>query len=188
MNDVHYVLEFEGISALLMNSNAALLTGGENKGRDPAQYELEHFREKAYVDANGQLVIPSRAIKKMAIEACKFYPKKPKGTTFKSFGPFIQAAAIIPNDAPLGISADALRPITLVVNLDPSKGSKGPRGPRTRAMVSPGWKATADLITFDPILTHDVLQDIFERGGKQVGLLDGRAIDFGRCLITLKAA
>lgn len=189
MEDVRYQLEFQGISALVMNNNAALLTGGEDKGRDPQKYEMEHFREKAYTDATGHhLVIPARAIKKAMIDACKFYPKKPKGTNFKSFGPFIQAATIVPEDAPLGLAVDALRPLTLVVNLDPSKGSKGPRGARTRPMILPGWTATAELIVFDPILTLDHLQEICERAGKQVGLLDGRAVDFGRCLITVKAA
>jgi hypothetical protein len=185
MDDTRYTLTFEGISAIVFNSNTALLEK-EDKGRDPAQYEREHFREKAYTDSTGQLVIPARAIKKMAIDACKFYPKKPKGTNFKSFGPFIQAATIIPNDAPLGVKADALLPLTLVVGLDPSKGPKGPRGPRTRPMLKPGWKTQCELIVFDPILTLDHLAEIFERAGKQVGLCDGRAIDFGRCLIEVK--
>jgi hypothetical protein len=188
MQDVRYGLTFEGISALVMNSNTALLAGGEDKGRDPAKYEREHFREKAYTDPMGELMIPARAIKKMAVEACKFYPKKPKGTNFKSFGPFIQAATIVPNDALLGLKLEALQPLTLIVGLDPSKGSKGPRGPRTRPMIPPPWHARAELIVFDPILTFDVLAEIFDRAGKQVGLLDGRAIDFGRCLISLKAA
>ncbi len=186
MEDVHYTLDFEGVSALVMNSNANL--GSEDKGRDPAKYEREHFREKAYTDPSGQVVIPARCIKKAAIDACKFYPKKPKGTNFKSFGPFIQAATIVPEDAGLGVTVDALLPLTLMANLDPSKGPRGPRGPRTRPMLPPGWRTKASLIVFDQILTLDHLSEIFERAGKQVGLLDGRAIDFGRCLITIKAA
>lgn len=186
MEDVRYRLMFEGVSALVMNSNVALLSGGSDKGRDPAAWEREHFREKAYVDDAGQLVIPARAVKKALIEACKFLPEKPKGVSFKSYGPFIQAATLIPGDATLGMRVDQLKPLTLVVNLDPSKGNKGPRGPRTRPMLPTPWKAEAELIVFDPILKQDVLERIAERAGKQVGILDGRAIDFGRCLITLK--
>ena len=186
MEDVRYRMNLVGISALVMNSNSALLNGGEDKGRDPVQYERDHFREKGYTDADGQLVIPARAIKKTLVNACKFYPKKPKGTNFKSFGPFIEAATIVPEDAGLGVTADALKPLTLVVNLDPSKGPKGGRGPRTRPMLPAGWKATAELIVFDPILTIDHLQEICDRAGKQVGVLDGRAVDFGRCEITLQ--
>lgn len=187
MEDVRYELHFEGVSALVMNSNAALLiNGGVDKGRDPAAYEREHFRDKAYTNEEGMLVIPARAIKKAFMESCKFLPEKPKGVSFKSYGPFIQAATLFPRDAELGVHKDALKPLTMVVNLDPSKGNKGPRGARTRPMIPPPWKARAEMIVFDPILKQDVLERIAERAGKQVGLLDGRAIDFGRCLITLK--
>lgn len=186
MEDVRYTLTLQGVSALVMNSNMALLSGGEDKGRDPAAYELEHYKDKAYADPSGQLVIPARCIKKAFVEACKFLPEKPKGVNFKSFGPFIQTATLFPSDAILGARIDDLRPLTLVVNLDPSKGNKGPRGPRTRPMIPPPWTATAEMIVFDPILKADVLGRIAERAGKQVGVLDGRAIDFGRCLITLK--
>lgn len=186
MEDTRYTVTCEGVSALVMNSNAALLVG-EDKGRDPAAYEREHFREKAYVADDGKtLVIPARALKKSLIEACKFLPEKPKGVSFRSFGPFIQAATLVPEDLKLRAMVDDLRPLTLVVNLDPSKGNKGPRGPRTRPMLSPGWVATGELIVFDPILKEDVLGRIADRAGKQVGLLDGRAIDFGRCFISLK--
>jgi hypothetical protein len=188
MTESRYVLELEGISALVMNSNAALLTGGEDKGRDPAAYEREHFRDKAYTDKDGGLVIPARAMKKALIEACKFLPEKPKGVAFKSFGPFIQSATIIPGDIVLEAKLADLKPMTLVVNLDPSKGNKGPRGPRTRPMLPVPWSGTGEIIVFDPILKLDVLKRIADRAGTQVGLLDGRSIDFGRCLITVRAA
>ena len=188
MTDTRYVLKLEGVSALVMNSNAALLTGGEDKGRDPAAYEREHFRDKAYTDGKGGLVIPARALKKSLVEACKFLPEKPKGVAFKSFGPFIQSATIVPNDVRLSATVAELQPMTLVVNLDPSKGNKGPRGPRTRPMLQVPWTGTAELIVFDQILKPDVLKRIADRAGTQVCLLDGRAIDFGRCFITVTQA
>lgn len=187
METTTYHLKIEGVSALLMNSNSALIAG-EDKGRDPAQYERDHFLDKTYRDEEGHLVIPARALKKSFIEACKFLPLKPKGVNFKSYGPFLQSATLFPEDAILDVPVERVRPLTLVVNLDPSKGSKGPRGPRTRPAIAPPWNATATLEVIDPILTLDVISQIAERAGKQVGLLDGRAIDFGRCLITVKAA
>lgn len=185
ISEVHYSITIVGVSPLVMNSNSALLLG-ENKGRDPAAWEREHFREKCYLDADSLgLVIPARALAKAFVEACSFMPKKPKGVGFKSYARFIEAATIVPTDAVLDKTVDDVLPLTLVVNLDPSKGNKGPRGPRTRPMLAVPWSATAELIVFDPILTEDVLQEIVERAGKQVGLLDGRRINFGRCLMTL---
>jgi hypothetical protein len=94
MTDERYRLTFQGVSALVMNSNAALIEG-ENKGRDPAAYELKNFRNKAYTDGNGGLVIPARAVKKSLINACRFLPDKPKGVAFKSYGPLVEVVMII---------------------------------------------------------------------------------------------
>ena len=182
--EIRYRLLFDGVSPMIMNSNAALLEG-EDKGRDPAKWEREHFLEKCYRDEAGSLVIPARAVKKSFVEACRFVVRKPKGVSFRSYGPLIEAAMVIPTDALLDVPIERVQPLTLVVNLDPSKGNKGPRGPRTRPMIPLPWTATAELIVFDQILTEDVLQEIAERAGKQVGLLDGRRIDFGRALISL---
>lgn len=187
MDTTTYHLTIEGVSTLLMNSNTALIDG-EDKGRFPAQYEREHFLDKTYRDEAGKLVIPARAIKKAFVEACKFLPLKPKGVSFKSYGPLLQSATLFPEDAILDVPIERVRPLTLVVNLDPTKGPKGGRGPRTRPAIAPPWNASTSMMVIDPILSLDVLSDIAERAGKQVGLLDGRAIDFGRCLITVKAA
>src|SRR5262245_51884164 len=132
MSDVRYELTLEGVSTLIMNNNTSLLTGGEDKGRDPAEYERLHFRDKAYRNEAGALVIPARCLKKCLMEACRFLPEKPKGVAFKSYGPFIQSATLVVNDAVLDKTVEDLFPLTVVVNLDPSKGNKGPRGPRTR--------------------------------------------------------
>ena len=102
METTTYHLKIEGVSALLMNSNSALLAG-EDKGRDPAQYERDHFLDKTYRDEEGCLVIPARALKKSFIEACKFLPLKPKGVHFKSYGPFLQSATLFPEDAILDV-------------------------------------------------------------------------------------
>lgn len=183
MTEVRYAVKLEGVSPLVMNSNTSI---GVDKGRDPGGWEREHFRERCYTDPSGtQLVIPSRALKKCLMVACKFMVRKPKGVSFKSYAPFIESSLVVPSDAVLNVTLDRVVPFTTMVNLDPSKGPKGPRGPRTRPLVPLPWTATTDLVVFDPILTEDVLQEICERGGKQVGLLDARTIDFGRCLITL---
>lgn len=185
MKTTTYAVNIVGVTQLLMNSNTALLTG-EEKGRDPAKYEREHFMDKVYKNPDGKLIIPARALKRAFVEACKFLPLKPKGVSFKSYGPFIQSATLFPGDAILDVPANRVTQYTMVVNLDPSKGPKGPRGPRTRPMIPLPWKAETSIEVIDPILTLDVLQQIAERAGKQVGLLDGRSIDYGRCIITIE--
>ena len=188
MESKRYGLEFQGRTPLVMNSNSALLTGGIDKGRDKAAYEREHYLDAVYRNAGGQLIIPARALKKALINACRFIADKPRGTSFKSFGPLVEAALVIEDDALLDRAETDVVPWTIVVNLDPSKGPKGPRGPRTRPMIPPPWTAMTTARAFDALLTLDIMQKVADAAGWKVGLLDARAIDMGRCDITVKAA
>lgn len=187
MNTTRYRIKIEGITALVMNANMQMLdTDSKDSARDKGAWEREHFMEKTYRNADMKFVIPARAIKKAFVDGSRFVTSKPKGIGFKSWGPIIVGAAIVCDDAVLDVAESKVKPLTMVVNLDPTKGPKGGRGPRTRPAITPPWHAETEVEVLDPILTLDVLQDIAERAGKQVGLLDGRAIDFGRCFITVE--
>ena len=185
MDGQRFTLRFAGRTPLVMNSNSGLLEGGVDKGRDKAQWERDHFLDLVYKSPSGQLCIPARAIKKMLIVACRFVADKPKGTSFKSFGPLVEAALIIEDDALLDTPIENVIPWTVVVNLDPSKGPKGPRGARTRPLIPVPWAAQTMAIAFDALLTKDVLQKIAVAAGWKCGLLDARAIDMGRCDIEV---
>ena len=184
-----FALTMRGITPLVMNSNTGMLDGSEDEKketRDKAGWERDHFMDKTYRTPSGELYIPARAVKKSMIVACKFLPDKPKGTNFKSFGPFIEAATIVEEDALLDVSADKVIPWTVVVSLDPSKGPKGPRGPRTRPLSPVPWSAMTTIASLDDILTADILTKITEAAGLKCGLLDARAIDMGRCEMVVK--
>jgi hypothetical protein len=182
-----FTLKLKGITPLVMNSNAALLDGGVDKGRDKAAYEREHFRDLCYRQPDGALFIPARAIKKASMMACKFITDKPKGVGVKSFGPIIEGALLVDADAVLSASIEQVQAWTAVVNLDPSKGPKGPRGARTRPLIPVPWTAETSLTVMDDLLNADVLGRIFEAAGKRCGLLDARSIDYGRCHMTITA-
>jgi len=170
---------------LVMHSNAGLLTPGARPA-DPATYEMEHYRDKLYRSGDGGLVIPARAIKKCLINGCKFITDKPKGLGFKSYGPLVEAVLLVNDDALLSTTLDEVVPWTAVVNLDPSKGPKGPRGPRTRPLCRIPWTAVVSVTVMDGAIPLDVLAQIARKAGTRCGLLDGRAIDMGRCHITVR--
>jgi hypothetical protein len=186
MKERSFTVKLRGITPLVMNSNAALIDGGVDKGRDKAAYEREHFRDLCYRQPDGALYIPARAIKKSLIVACKFVTDKPKGMGIKSFGPIIEGALLVDGDALLDKSIEDVVPWTVVVNLDPSKGPKGPRGPRTRPMIPIAWSASTSMTVMDDSLSGDVLAKIAEAAGKRCGVLDARSIDYGRCFIEVK--
>jgi len=178
-----FAVRITGITGLVMNSNASLLDGGVDKGRDKAEYERQHFRDLCYRHGNGDLYIPARAIKKCLILGCKFITEKPRGVAFKSYGPIVEAALLVEQDATLSVGIDAVEPWSAVVNLDPSKGPKGPRGARTRPLIPTPWSAQTAITVMDDLLTGDVLARIADAAGKRCGLLDARTIDYGRCHI-----
>jgi hypothetical protein len=186
MNERNFAMNFEGITPLVMNTNAGLIDGPVDKGRDKAGYEREHFRDLCYLTADRQLYIPARAVKKALVNGCRFMTKKPKGVSFKSYGPLIEAALLIDNDAILTATLDDIEPWTAIVNLDPNKGPKGPRGPRTRPLLRAPWSAHTTTTVMDDLLTLEVLAEIAELAGKRVGLLDARSIDYGRAFISVK--
>lgn len=186
MKERSFRVSLKGITPIVMNSNAALIDGGTDKGRDKAAYEREHFRELCYQTATGALYIPARALKKSMVLGTRFTTKKPKGVGFKSYGPLIEAAMLIDADADLNATIADVQAWTVVVNLDPSKGPKGPRGARTRPLLPVPWAAETSLTVMDDLLTPEVLAEIAELAGKRCGLLDARAIDYGRCFISVK--
>ncbi len=187
MESHRFGLHFEGRTPLVMNSNSHLIEGVD-KGRDKAGYEREHFLDLTYRSPKGELYIPARAVKKALIIACRFIADKPRGTSFKSFGPLVEAALIVEEDAALNVSSEKVVPWTVVVNLEPSKGPRGPRGPRTRPLIPIPWEAATTVRTFDGLLTKEIVQRIADAAGWKCGLLDGRSIDMGRCDISVTTA
>ena len=183
-----FTMTIEGFSGLIFNSNVELLAFEPvDKGPNKDLYEREHYRERAYATDTGALYIPAIAVRETMIEACRFYPKKPKGTLFKSFGPLVGAALVFADHAMLiGKTLDDLYPYRSVVNLIPSRGKRGPRGARTRPMLPPPWRSVVDFVVVDPVLEQTVLAEIAERAGKQCGFLDGRSQGFGRAIVTVK--
>lgn len=184
MNSTRYSVDARSGTALVMNNNAGI---GGKKGPDPAKWELEHYMDKVYRTPTGRLCIPGAALRKAFVVACKFLDAKPKGAGFKSFGPLVEAALVMEDDAILNVEDQHVVPWTVIVNLDPSKGPRGPRGPRTRPMIPPPWQASTTMRVFDPRLTLEILEQIADKAGWMCGLLDARAMMMGRCDIEVKA-
>jgi hypothetical protein len=181
-----FTLTINGLTAMIMHNNAGLLAPPEDKGRDKLAWEREHMREMAYLNTAGELIVPSRAIRKCLISGCRFVTDKPKGAGFKSFGPLIEATLFVEADAVLFVSADKLIEYIAVVNLDPSKGDRGPRGPRCRPMVPMPWAAETTIALIDDAVTDAHLEKIADMAGRLCGLLDGRKIGFGRCEMSIE--
>lgn len=182
-----FTMSLEGVTPIVMNNPANLLEPKVDKGRDPAAWEKEHFLEKTYQNKTGQLVIPARAIRKMLMNGCRFITDKPKGSSFKSFAPLIEAACLVEEDAVIDVPSEKCYPLVMIVNLDPSKGPRGPRGPRCRPAVPLPWHAETIVTLIDDAMTGEHFSKLADVAGRLCGLLDGRSIGMGRCHVSVRA-
>jgi hypothetical protein len=182
-----FAISIMGLTALVMNSPAGMLGPPEDKGRDKLEWEKAHMLDLTYRNPAGALIIPTPAVRRMFIAGCRFVTDKPKGTSFKSFAPLIEATLFVEEDAVLDVLADKVVPYIAIVNLNPSKGPRGPRGPRCRPMIPVPWRAETCCTLIDDAITADHLAKIADVSGRLCGLLDGRTIGFGRCEIAIKA-
>jgi hypothetical protein len=180
-----YRVDIKGLTPLVMHNPSEILNPPE-KGRDKAKWERDHWKERMYIHPDGALYLPGRSLFKAAISACRFIADKPKGTTFKSWGPMVEAVLLVTGDIePLNVKVSDAIPWESVVNLDPSKGPKGPKGCRVRPMFR-AWDGSVEVVVVDPILDESTLGMILDRAGRFGGLGDGRAVGMGRCAITVK--
>jgi hypothetical protein len=179
-----YRITLDGITPLVMHSAAAMLAPKEDKGRDPLQWEREHMRQSAYISAAGELYIPAVALTRMAIQACGFVTRKPKGTR-KGWAALLEATLQVLDDAVLDVGPEHLVEYVAIVALNPSLGKKSPRGPRCRPLVPVPWHATTTAALLDEAVSDDDLAHIFDVAGRLVGVLDGRSLGKGRSAITV---
>lgn len=177
MDTRRFRLTMTGATPMLHNNPQTI---GVDKGRDKLAWEREHMGDSLYRAQDGALIVPGPAIRKAAIDACKFITEKPKARAFKSYGPLVSAALLVEEDARLDVDVSKVAPYVAIVNLDPGKGPRGPRGPRCRPLLPLPWRAETTLLVVDDAITDAALASIYEAAGRLVGVLDGRGIGFGR--------
>lgn len=178
-----YVLNITGLTPLLFNRFPSQEEEAEKKSvRDKTQFEREHVLNRLYRTNDGEIYIPSNAIHKCLTMGCRFVPEKPKGS-FKSYGPLIEAALVIEDDAILNVDVKKLVPFEAAVSLNTSRGKGGGTGTRVRPMVPLPWATKTSCIVVDDGITKDMLAVIADRAGRLCGLMDGRKIGMGRCQI-----
>ena len=178
-----YTIQIDGITPLVMHNPQSMLAQAEANPRDKGAWEREHYQEMLYRRDEDRLYVPAAALKKMLMAGCKFIPDKPK--RFLSFSPFLDASMLIDEDALLDVPLALVKPWGAVVNLDPSKGPRGPRGIRTRPLISPPWHAETSALVWEELLTTEILQKIAETAGLSCGLLDARSLGYGRCTVGI---
>lgn len=181
-----YTLTVSGLTPIMFNRFQSSEEEAEKKSvRDKLQFERDHIAKRLYLTNDGEVYVPSAALKKCLLMGCRFVVEKPKGS-FKSFGPLLEGALFIEDDLILNVDRKRMIIDERMVNLDPSKGARGPKGARARAMFPVPWGGTTTCLVVDDGLSKEMLAVIADRAGRLCGLMDGRKIDMGRCTIEVK--
>lgn len=182
---VRYTLTVSGLTPLMFNKFQTSVEEAEKKGeRDKLKYERDHITNRLYLTNDGEVYIPSAALKRCFMSGCRFVVEKPKGS-FKSFGPLVDGALFIEDDLILNVDRKQMIIDERMVNLDPSKGQRGPKGVRARPLFPVPWGGKTTCLVVDDGLSKDMLALIADRAGRLCGLMEGRKIDMGRCEIKV---
>jgi len=139
---------------------------GQNEPHD--EFEKRTWREHIHRDADGEAFIPPTALKNCLSEIAKYLsesiPGKGKATYTKNF----EAGVTVLDPLMLGVKADDVPSERLFLPSDGKRGS-GKRIWKTYPIFH-SWKANAEIIVLDPIITPDVLHRYLIAAGKYIGL------------------
>lgn len=182
---VRYTLSVTGLTPIMFNKFPSEIEEAEKKAvRDKLQFERDHIENRLYLTNDGEVFVPSCALKKSLTMACRFVVEKPKGS-FKSYGPLIDGALFIEDDLTLNVERKSMITDVRPVSLNAGRGKGGGTGYRARPLFAVPWGGKTTCIVVDDGITKEMLSVIADRAGRLCGLMEGRKIDMGRCEIRV---
>lgn len=155
-------VEITGISPLLMNNPASMLTPREASLKTEKRNPMEEAKQSLYLDEKGRLYVPSTAIKGCLINAA----------AYRKFGKYAAKAIvaggvnILPEKIILDNQKWEMDYRTVVI--------QRARVPKARGKI-PEWKLTFELMYNEKLIADsELIKPILEDAGERVGLLDFR--------------
>jgi hypothetical protein len=140
----------------------------KTKDQTHDEFELENWRQRLHVDANGFVFIPPMSFKNCIAEAAKYksiqIPGKGKSTYTKHF----EAGIMCCEPLTLPIKGDAVVSDPLMVPSD------GRRGGTTRVKkyfpLIPSWSGDVEFLILDELIKEDVFMSHLEDAGRFIGI------------------
>lgn len=180
-----YEAKIEGFDSMLFNKipDLSIKAGKKTKKEDAITYEKEHWQEKAYVNDDGKLFIPSENLHECMKQGSSYWGQTIPGSGKKTYTDLIKSAVIV-EDLVMDKTTNDLIEYGKIVNGTPN-GRKPSKVYRIRPLLRP-WGGSFKFHVFDARLEADVLRTILSYSGMYRGLGDWRP-KFGRFkLIDLK--
>ena len=143
------------------------------------EWEKNHWKERLYVNADGKLIVPFKALRKSYIEATRFSEMKPPGR-MKSWRPMIENCLIVEGDMVIEYDEKKLRGWP-----DYVKRGNG-TVPIIRPVIDLPWSGGFHLRAYDDSLTMKVIDHLSEVVGRVTGWMEARKYaGYGRSEITI---
>lgn len=118
-----YIVTIRGLDSLLMNKMPDLSIPKTKKAKqeqvDRLEEEKRTWREKAYLDQDGNAFIPGENIHECLKDGSKYWGQKIPGHGNKTYTDLILSAVVV-EDLPLGVSKEELIPYGRAVNGTPT--------------------------------------------------------------------
>lgn len=175
-----YIVTIKGMDGILFNKIPDLsIPKSKSKKQtqeDRLAYEKEHWKEKAYFDAQGGLFVPGENIHECLKEGCAYWGQKIPGAGNKTFTDLVKSACIV-ESMPLGATEKDLIEYGKVVNGTPTLRTPS-KVYKIRPLLRP-WGGQFKLHVFDGRLDEAILKTIISYAGLFRGLCDWRPT-FGR--------
>ena len=147
----------------------------DQKKEDPLLRERRVWREKLYVNHEGEIVLPGNNFHQGLMDATRYWGMKIAGAGQKTYTNLVKAGVIC-SELHFGVAADAESVIGFGANVNgnPSAIGGGKKVWRIRPALAPGWTATGEITVLDGRLTKDVMKTILTFYSVFVGLGDWR--------------
>jgi len=133
-----------------------------------AAYELRTWREKAYYNSDGQVIIPGMAFKFCLMAAASYLAEKVKGKGAKTWTGYFTSAVLIQEDLVLPYKRDDLKSVTINAHVNGKRNSAS-RVPRTFPLI-PKWGGTLPVCVYDETITQEIFQRVWAHAGAFIGM------------------
>lgn len=176
-----YIATIRGLDSLLMDKMPDMSIPASKKARqtqeDRLEYERTHWKDKAYVDEDGHLYIPSENIHECMKGGSAYWGARIPGQGKKTYTDVVKSAVIVEDLIMTDKTTDDLIPYGKVVNGTPTKKIAS-KVYKVRPLLRP-WGGSFKLHVFDGRLDSGVLKVILSYAGLYRGLCNWRP-QFGR--------
>lgn len=158
----------EAASPLCQSRNYEMEVPRDKEKETSADYEKRSWKNRAHVDADGEVFIPGMAFKNCVAEAAKYLKMQIPGEGKATYTKHFEAGILVPSNVKIGVKGSDIKGLWLFLPADGKRGS----GKRVWKCIPEfqTWKATVEFVILDEKITKPVFERVLEEAGRFIGI------------------